>query len=489
MNLKPPISVTSNLIAGLLSVSPVMAQKAATLPEARPNVLLILSDDHSAPYLGCYGNPDLKTPNLDRLAKEGIQFNNAYTTAPQCVPSRASIMTGRSVVDIGMLRFSAPLDRSIITYPELLKKEGYYIGVCGRTYHLEGAPVNVESVEAFRENKMTTFPDRFDFVKAGNDEETITQFEEFLNQPHGDKPFFMQAGFHDPHRIFDAFDFEPDPDKITVPAGMPDTKLLRKDLAGHYGEIQRLDYQVGKLLGVLEKRGILDKTLILFMGDNGAALLRGKGTLYDCGLHVPLLARYPKLIKPGLVSDILISGEDIGPTVLDVANVKPDGKMTGKSFVSALKGYDLKIRDYVFAVRGTHASGLPGNSASFDLSRTVFNRKFKLIYNPMFNLPYFPVDFARQEFWKELVILNQKDELPKIFSQTYIFTSERPLFEFYDLENDPIELINLSGNSDYEKEEHQLKAVLQKWMIVNRDVVPLPIPPSNQSPKGKKTKR
>ncbi len=480
MNTRTSISLAVNFIAGLISVSPAIAQKVATATTVRPNVLLILSDDHSVPYLGCYGNPDLKTPNIDRLAKEGIRFDNCFTTAPQCVPSRASIMTGRSVVDVGMLRFSAPLDRSIITYPELLKKEGYYIGVCGRPYHLDGAGKSpAESIEAFQENNMITFPDRFDFVKVGSDEQTITQFEEFLNQPHGDKPFFMQAGFHDPHRIFDAFDFEPDPEKITVPAGMPDTKLLRKDLAGHYGEIQRLDYHVGKLLDVLEKHGLLENTLILFMGDNGAALLRGKGTLYDCGLHVPLLARYPGLIKAGSVSEILISGEDIGPTVLDFAQVKPDEKMTGQSFLSAFSGSDREIREYAFAVRGTHGSGLPGNSAVFDLSRTVFNKKFRLIYNPMFNLPYYPVDFAGQKFWKELIGLNEKGELPKIFSQTYIFTSERPMFELYDLKNDPNEFFNLSGKSEYEKIEHDLKTALQKWMIINRDVVPLPIPPSS----------
>src|SRR5436190_9266178 len=101
--------------------------------QTKPNVLFILSDDHSASFLGCYGNPDLKTPNIDKLAKEGIQFNRAFTTAPQCVPSRASIMTGRSQVEIGMTRFSAPLPINIKSYPEYLKDAGYYTGICGRT--------------------------------------------------------------------------------------------------------------------------------------------------------------------------------------------------------------------------------------------------------------------------------------------------------------------------------------------------------------------
>ena len=454
------VSLTVNFIAGVLSISPVLAQKNTNIPEGRPNVLLILSDDHSVPYLGCYGNPDLKTPNLDRLAAEGIRFQNAFVTAPQCVPSRASIMTGRSTVDIGMLRFTAPLDRSIITYPELMKAQGYYIGVCGRTYHLDGTGQNPkESAETFQENNMVTFPDRFDYVNVGDDDHTTPQFEEFLAKVPKGKPFFMQAGFHDPHRIFDAFDFEPNPDNIKVPGVMPDTKLLRKDLAGHYGEIQRLDSNVGKLLAALKKNGMLDNTLILFMGDNGAALLRGKGTLYNCGLHVPLIARYPKLIKAGSISDILISGEDIGPSILEVVGVKPDTKMTGKSFMGVMKGDKKEIRDYAFAVRGTHGGSLPGNSASFDLSRTVFNKKYKLIYNPLFYLPYQPVDFSGEGFWKELINLHKSQSLPEKFESTYIFTAARPMFELYDLENDPDEFNDLEGKKEYEMIELQLKTV------------------------------
>jgi arylsulfatase A-like enzyme len=227
---------------------------------------------------------------------------------------------------------------------------------------------------------------------------------------------------------------------------------------------------------VLKKRGILDNTVIIFMGDNGAALLRGKGTLYECGIHVPLIIRYPKLIKAGLLSDVLISGEDIGLTILDMLGVEPDSKMTGKSFLSALKGSTLVTREYAFAVRGSHANSVPGSSAAFDLSRTIFNKKIKLIYNPMFNLPYCPVDFDYLDIWKDLVQLNKDKKLPEKFSNTYIFSYQRPLYELYDLENDPDEMINLSGNKQYADIENNLKIELMKWMITNRDMVPLPIP-------------
>jgi len=332
-----------------------------------------------------------------------------------------------------------------------------------------------EYKEFIDKNKLKTFPDRYDYVKIGNDDQTITQFEEFLNRVPGKKPFYMWAGFHDPHRSFDAYDFEPNPDNLTVPEGMPDTKLLRKDLAAHYGEIQRLDLRIGKLIDVLRKSGKYDNTLIIFMGDNGAALLRGKGTLYECGFHVPLIVWFPKKLKGGLKSDVLVSGEDIGPTVLDMLQINPDKKMTGKSFKSALEGSTNEVRDYAFAVRGTHAYMAPGTSDAFDLSRAIFNKKYKLIYNPMFNLPYCPVDFVNQSFWKELVQLNKLNQLPDKFSSTYIFSKCRPLYELYDLLNDPNEMHNLSGKQEYANIEKTLKTEMMKWMILNKDIVPLPI--------------
>lgn len=446
----------------------------------QPNILLILSDDHSSPYLSCYGNPDLKTPNIDRIAAEGIRFGRAYTTAPQCVPSRASIMTGRNVLDLQMLRFTAPLDKNIVTGPEILKKNGYYTGLCGRNYHLDGSGNGPkESDEAFEKYGMITFPQRLDYVKIEEDDEkTINQFKAFLDQVPKGKPFFVQTCYSDPHRPFTAKEYEPDPMKIKVPEGMPDTKLLREDLAAHYGEIQRLDHHVGLVLEELEKRGLSGNTLVVFMGDNGASLLRGKGTLYECGLHVPLVARWPGVIKPGSVSDILVSGEDLVPTFLEAAGIRPTKEIAGQSFVPALKGEKTAGRDYVFAVRGAHGSGLPDTSSgNFDLSRTVISKQFKLIYNPMYYLRYQPLDCGKDPFWKELIELSKQGKLEPRFAGTTLFTAQRPMFELFDLENDPDEFNNLAGKAEYKEIEYQLKKALHQWMIRYRDVVPLPILP------------
>jgi len=443
----------------------------------QPNILLILSDDHSVPYLGCYGNKDLTTPNLDQLAAEGIRFDHAYTCAPQCVPSRASILSGRNVVDIGMSRFSAPLPREVKTIPEYLSEAGYYTGICGRHFHLDGSVrMPRETADAFKKHDLVTFPDRVDYLNIGADSVVLDQFSEFLDgQPKG-KPFFMWMNYSDPHRPFNARAFEPDPEKISVPPTMPDTKELRKDLAQHLGEINRLDFYIGQVLDELEKRGMRKNTQIIFMGDNGAALLRGKGTLYDIGIHVPMIANGPLIKEKGTVSKAMISGDDVAPTILEMADVKVPQNMTGVSFFNVLKGEPFEGKKYIFAERVPHSSGLPVNTGYFDLSRSVFTRDYKLIYNALWQQPYYPVDFGGSPVWKDLTTRNESGQLEPKFSNAF-FSEPRQMFELYDLKNDPGEFHNLIGDPDYAEIEHQLKSVLHEWMIVYQDYLPLPIPP------------
>src|SRR5262245_44115353 len=185
----------------LFALTTLFALATSVAAADRPNVLVVLSDDHSVPHVGCYDNKDIKTPNLDRFAAAGMRFDRAYVTCPQCVPSRASIMTGRSPVAVGMTRFSAPLPREIVTYPELLRKEGYFTGVAGRTYHLDGSRLPEETKKVFDEHHLRTFPDRLDFVKTGaGNKVALEQFTEFLDKVPKGKPFFLQLCSNDPHR-------------------------------------------------------------------------------------------------------------------------------------------------------------------------------------------------------------------------------------------------------------------------------------------------
>ena len=393
------------------------------------------------------------------------------------MPSRASILSGRNVIDIRMSRFSAPLPRDIKTIPEYLREVGYYTGICGRHYHLDGSErMPQETTDAFEKYDLVTFPDRADYVKIGSDDKVLDQFQEFLNAQPNSKPFFMWMNYSDPHRPFTAKEFEPDPDKLTIPDIFPDTKEVRKDLSEHLGEINRLDKYVGQILEELKKRKLSENTVIIFMGDNGAALFRGKGTLYDMGIHVPLIVNGAIIKNPGSVSKALVSGIDIAPTILEMADVEKPDVISGKSFNPIIKGESFHENEFVFATRVPHSSGLPVNTAYFDLSRTVFNHQYKLIYNALWQLPYYPVDFNGHPVWRDLVEKNKSGELEPKF-QTAFFAELRQMFELYDLINDPGEFNNLSGKPEIAEIEQKLKAVLHEWMIVNQDYLPLPIPP------------
>lgn len=461
------------VIAGMTLSSLVMAQK-------KPNVLFILSDDHSVPDLGCYGNPDVNTPNLDNLAKQGVLFRDMFCAAPQSVPSRAAFLTGRNVVAVDMLRFSSPLPREYVTFPEILRKAGYFVGTLGRIYHLDGSNNNAPEMDFYRKLGLITFPDRYNYVAHGDEYNLIPKTEEFLNQVPKGTPFCLWANYHNPHRPWIEKAYEPDPDKITVPHTLPDTKEVRKDLAAYYGAVNCLDHNIGIYLDYLKKRGALENTIIVFAGDNGCSLLRGKGSLYRVGLNAPLIVKYPQKVKKGIVSDVLVAGIDVAPTILQLCGVKPNPEMEGKSFVSVLEGGNKEYNDYVYAVRGTHGSSLPNGTAAFDLSRTIFNKEYKLIYNPMWQLPYDPVDCWHAPFWLDLQKRYANGQLEERFMKSAIFTDHRPMFELFDLKNDPDEFNNLDGNPDYAKIEYDLKLKLERWMIVNRDMVPLPIPNSNK---------
>jgi arylsulfatase A-like enzyme len=258
---------------------------------------------------------------------------------------------------------------------------------------------------------------------------------------------------------------------------MPDVPEVRKDLAAHLGEINRLDVHVGEVLDELKQRGLEENTMIIFIGDNGAALLRGKGTLYDVGLHVPLIVRWPDHVPAKAVNNALVSGKDILPTILDAAGMQPEEEVTGKSFLQVMKQRSDIHHDYIFAQRTTHGSGLPLQSARFDVVRTVFDKEYKLIYTVTWQVPYTPVDFNNSDMWKQLTRMHESNTLPERFDNAF-FSDPRPMFELYDRQQDPYEFNNLVDDPQYREIAHRLKAQLHEWMIVNKDFANLPIPPS-----------
>lgn len=454
---------------------------------APPNILFLLSDDHSYPYLGCYGNPDVRTPNLDRLASEGMRFDRMFVSCPQCVPSRATLMTGRSPVAVRMVRFTSPLPPDVRALPDLLREmAGYFTGVAGRSYHLDGPATGGQRAAkelggVMDRYNLRTFTNRVDYVERGGG---MTDFggklAAFLDKAPQGKPWFFWLGFSDPHHAWTTQGKRGalDPKKLTLPPHLPDLPGVRGDLARYLAEIEHLDGDVQSVLDTLKQRGLADNTLVVFMGDNGMALPHGKGALHDPGIAVPLLVRWPGVLKPGQSTRALISGEDFAPTMLEVAGVTPPKEMSGVSFVKLLRSQPFTPRQYIFAERGPHGGdgGMKPEvlAATFDLVRCARSDKFKLIYNCTPHGAVAPVDSQQDPGWQEMKAAHAAGKLATEFVKAY-FTAPRPTFELYDLDADPGELNNLAGDPKHAATELALKRALTEKMVLDWDFLPAPL--------------
>jgi arylsulfatase A-like enzyme len=464
-----------SFLAGATAASALAAQQ----PVRKTNLVLVLSDDHTAEFTGCYGNPTIRTPNLDRFAADGMRLDHFFCAAPQCVPSRAAFLTGMSPVACNMGRFSAPLPARVATLPDLLKDAGYYRGIVGRNHHLDGSPNGPVSGPIYAKHSLSTFARRVDFLDISDDvPRTLSKIDEFFTRRPDGSPFFLWVNFRDPHHVWDDGALSPGHDAATlrVPAYLPDLPGVREDLRRYYDEIGRLDQDFQKVLDAIENRAAGEDTLILFLGDNGFPMPHGKGSLYDPGLHVPALARWKGRIAPGSTSKALVSGEDITPTFLEAAGLRIPQEMSGQSFLGLLTGRTQSHREEVFAQRLVHGNR-PMQEAttthSFDLSRMVREPRYKLIYNCTPQMPYSPVDSYTERSWLEMTDEHLWGRLDPRFDRAYY--RPRPVLELYDLQQDPNEFENLAGKPELREVQRRLTIKLQEKMILDQDFLPLPL--------------
>ncbi|MCY4584662.1 MAG: sulfatase [Bryobacterales bacterium] len=420
---------------------------AAALPLAPrksgvPNILFLISDDHSAVDLGCYGAGGLGTPRLDRLAAEGMRFTRAYAAAPQCSPSRSSYYSGCSPHTIGTSRqasFYPPLESSIL---EPLGEAGYFTAAFGKVHQGED------------------FERRFDLV-----DKDIDGFETLFERLPDGKLFFAQIGYSDPHRPYPSPAANPPtpPENVPVPAFLPDTSDVRQDFASYWDEIRRMDVNVGRVLDTLEKRGLADTTLVIFTGDHGFPFPRGKGTLYESGIRVPLIVRWPAFVRAGKSSEALVSGVDLAATCLHAAGLPIEPKMQGQSLLPILTGERESVREAVFTERNWHNHSDP--------QRAVVTQRFKLIYNGRPEQPYRPTsDIAASPSWLSFLEEDIRGRLEPNIRR--LLAPSRPFIEFYDLLSDPNEFHNLAEDPDYVAERIRHEMLLSDWMHETLDYLP-----------------
>jgi arylsulfatase A-like enzyme len=409
-----------------------------------PNVVFLISDDHSYPDLGCNGNTVVQTPNLDRVAREGMRFTRCFVTSPQCSPNRSSILTGCAPHTTATSRLHTPLPDWEATFLEPLKERGYFVG-------------------AFR--KVHQGPE-FDRKRWNYYGAASAKFDEFFEKRPADRPFFLHVGFTDPHRPYSDGAFQPphDPAKVKVPRFLPDTPEVRRDLAHYHDEIARMDSECGQILDILKRRGLDDNTLVMFTGDNGMPFPRAKGTCYDAGINVPLLARWPGRIAPGLVREELIAHVDLPVTWLDAAGISKPAKMQGRSFLNLLAGRaGYQPRTEVCSERNWHDN--------FDPIRSVRTSRHKLIFNAAPHFPYRPAwDLENSPAWKSYLAESRAGKLSDQHMQ--LLAPVRPMLELYDVAEDPDEFRNLASSPAHAEVLADLKRRLSQWMHETMDYLP-----------------
>lgn len=435
------------LLTAILLAAAQTAQAAEVDP--RPNILLCIADDWGYPHAGVYGDPVVKTPVFDQLARDGVLFNRAYCMSPSCTPSRGAILTGLQVhqLEQGSNLWSF-LPTKFVTYPDRLESAGYVVGLTGKGW----GPGN------FKEGGRSRNP-------AGP---TFKNFAEFLKTVPADKPFCYWYGSSDPHRPYapgSGAQAGLPADRVQVPPFFPDTPAVRSDILDYYLEVQRFDDQVGDILKQLEAAGRAKNTLVIVTSDNGMPFPRCKANLYDSGVHLPLAIRWPDKVKAGQTTSAFTSLADLAPTILEAAGL-PVKDLSARSLLPVLRGEPVTDRDQVFIERERHANVRQGDlsypARAVRTERWMYIRNFRpdrwpagdpMTYHSVG--PYGDIDGGPTK----TVVLKMPDS--KFFQWA---CAKRPAEELYDCQADPHQLVNLAGNPKHAADQAKLRATLDDWM-------------------------
>ncbi len=463
------MSTIRALCLAVLALLPMAAAAAEPM-----NVLLLMAEDLS-PRLGSYGDEVARTPHLDRLAREGVRFERAFTTAGVCAPSRAGIIMGvhQNAWGAGHMRASAGgyvavPPPGMKAFPEILRAAGVYTVNNGKTdYQMStrfggawGGPFSIwdeESGEDWR-GRAEGQP-FFAYLTFG-----ITH--ESQGWPLLSWPLSLIELLFLPSRIWSRSGWidETDPARVSVPPYYPDTPTVRADIARHYNNVQAMDAQVGEVLAKLEEDGLTDETVVIFTTDHGDGLPRAKRWPYDSGIHVPLIVRWPGVTEPGTTNEELVSGVDFAPTILRAAGHAVPEHMQGRVFVGPDRGPEPP---YVYAARD-RIDEQP------DRVRAIRDRRYKLVRHLIPDQPYvLPIAFRNNmPMMAEMLALHDAGELEGTPARW--FRAARDAEELFDLEADPHEIRNLADDPAHAERRATLARELDAWLAASGDLGLLP---------------
>lgn len=421
--------------------------------DSRPNILWITCEDISA-HIGCYGDAEATTPNLDALAAQGARFDNAYSICGVCAPSRSCLITGMYPPSIGThhMRCNNPPPPHVRCFPEYLQEAGYYCTNNVKTDYNFPTPKtawNESSRKAHwrnRADKEQPFFAVFNFTVT-HESKIGTLADDLGDRDQG----LLPKERHDPANA-------------QLPPYYPDTPVIRRHWAHYYDLITAMDAQTGEILRQLDEDGLADNTIVMWYSDHGVGLPRAKRWLYDSGLHVPMIVRWPGVIAPGSVRDELVSFVDFAPTVLSLAGVTPSDHMQGQVI---LGDNAAPPREYIYGMRDRM-------DERYDHIRAVRDKRYKYIRNYEPYRAYdqyltYPENFPVMQEMRRVQAAGELNEVQKLW-----FRQEKPLEELYDTDADPHELNNLAESDDHADVIGRMRTALNVWEDAVSDLGAIP---------------
>jgi len=407
--------------------------KEDVVEKKQPNIIWLMAEDMSTD-LACYGLPNVKTPNLDKMAANGIRFDNAFVTNSICSPSRSAMIIGTHQVKTNTHNHRSnrdvELDSTFKPFTYWLREAGYTTILGNKDVMDKGRKIDVN----FKHNAIGPWDGKTKFGL----------FDKYDTFEKEDEPFFAQIQLKVTHRgdwwdeIRDKSEHPVNPDEVEMPPYMADHPAVRLDWAKYLDQIEYMDNEVGMIFKELEEKGMVDNTIVIFIGDNGRCNIRGKGYLHDPGLRIPLIVYYPEQFKGGKIRKDVVSATDITASILDFAHIDIPEYMTGKPMFS--KDFD---RDYVYGARDLW-------DEIEEKSRAITSDEWKYIRNDKPEIP-FDAHQGYLEFYRPAVHimrgLNEEGKLNDV--QKFFFEDTKPAEELYNLKNDPQELVNLANNPEY----------------------------------------
>jgi len=443
--------------------------------QKKPHIVMYISDDHGIDFVGCYGNKDVRTPNIDALAREGMLFTNMFAASPTCAPSRSVLWTGLYPAHNGCMRNHSSCRDDITALPSYLSGLGYRV-VLAHKYHAK--PREVFCFE-YIQAKLPRKPKHHrKYRREGLNTKDIDKFLAEHTKREPNKPLCLILADSSPHVTW-----EPNkiyaPENLQLPPYIVDTKLTRKAMANYYQDITTMDKQIGEVRSMLKKYGFEDNTLFIYTSDQGSEWPHSKWTLYDAGIRVPFIAVWPGVIKRGSVCDAMISFVDMTPTFIDIAggastelrrmSKQPQG-LDGKSFLNVLLSKTRTFRNYIYA---SHTGD--GNMNVFP-QRCVRDTRYKYILNlhpervwttHFTKVP--GIGESHKQVWDTWV---EKAKSDRKAAKIMDINENHPLEELYDTQTDPYELNNIAGRSEARPILLKMREKLRKWLATQGESMP-----------------